>query len=255
MLKVVRTGAVFLLLGIIINISVAWGLTAWNWTPRLEQVDFQWNLSGTTRLRMWTILQGEEIGCVRAKATWQEKPQTRGTWGGLAQSGNPVSVMAHLSGVLQPAEADRTGTPTSHCRVMDSAGWPMLSLWCCVKARQARMFGPLRMSPTGCIDRSLAGGVELPPGIARGPRDEPWRALPLYPLWPGFAINSLVFGCALGLVFAFGSALRRKRRRRRGLCEHCGYDLRGRRDAHDRCPECGAIASLRVSKKIVPCVP
>lgn len=240
MLKVVRTGAVFLLLGIIINISVAWGLTAWNWTPRLEQVAFQWRLTGTTRLRMWMILHAEEIGRVRVKTSWKEGSPAKGTWGGLAHSGNPVSVMAGWPGLLRPAKEDRTDMPASHCRVMDSAGWPMLSLWCCVEGKQAGKLGPLTMSPTACIDRTLAGGVELPRAVGGGPRDEPWRALPLYPLWPGFAINSLVFGCALGLVFAWGSALRRKRRRRRGLCEQCGYDLRGRGDAHDRCPECGS---------------
>ena len=36
---------------------------------------------------------------------------------------------------------------------------------------------------------------------------------------------------------------RRNRRRRRGLCPTCGYDLRGL--THDRCPECGAPSSPR----------
>ena len=32
--------------------------------------------------------------------------------------------------------------------------------------------------------------------------------------------------------------IERQERRRRGLCEHCGYDLRGTQPGR-RCPECG----------------
>jgi hypothetical protein len=44
---------------------------------------------------------------------------------------------------------------------------------------------------------------------------------------------------ALLPALALRSRLRRSRRQRRGLCVHCGYDLRG---SPDRCPECGAVA-------------
>jgi hypothetical protein len=37
---------------------------------------------------------------------------------------------------------------------------------------------------------------------------------------------------------AVGTRLRRRRRRSRGLCPACGYDVRASRD---RCPECGAL--------------
>lgn len=42
---------------------------------------------------------------------------------------------------------------------------------------------------------------------------------------------------------------RRARRRRRGQCERCGYDLRGRETSPDRsrCPECGSQTTARPS--------
>ncbi len=64
--------------------------------------------------------------------------------------------------------------------------------------------------------------------------------LPIDPVWPGFAYNALAFGggawallaapSLVGLVFGT-----KRRRRRRGLCVACGYDMRGL----DACPECG----------------
>jgi hypothetical protein len=61
------------------------------------------------------------------------------------------------------------------------------------------------------------------------------RRLPLMPLWPGFAGSTLVYG-----VFSFAglttlAALRRMRRRTRGLCVPCGYPL----GESARCSECG----------------
>jgi hypothetical protein len=44
--------------------------------------------------------------------------------------------------------------------------------------------------------------------------------------------------CALGPAALLAPIGRRRRRRREGRCEACGYDMRGARV--DRCPECGA---------------
>ena len=68
------------------------------------------------------------------------------------------------------------------------------------------------------------------------------KALPLRPIWPGFAINTVFYAAILWLL-AFGLfAARRVIRRKRGLCLKCGYDLRGAE--HEVCPECGADGSL-----------
>jgi hypothetical protein len=58
--------------------------------------------------------------------------------------------------------------------------------------------------------------------------------------------DAVVFGMALPLalvmlVMYLRLGWRRDARRRRGLCEACGYDLRGAAQADAPCPECGAV--------------
>jgi hypothetical protein len=73
------------------------------------------------------------------------------------------------------------------------------------------------------------------------------RGLPLSPVWPGFAINWLLFTViwfvlwrllAVPVQRAVGAVLFRGRnRRKRGHCPACGYDLLN--DFGKGCPECG----------------
>ena len=68
------------------------------------------------------------------------------------------------------------------------------------------------------------------------------KLLPLRPIWPGFAINTVFYAVVLWLLFALGGtpfALRRRRRIKRGLCPKCAYDLRGIESS--ACPECGCL--------------
>ncbi len=90
----------------------------------------------------------------------------------------------------------------------------------------------------------IEGGLDL--GLEPWPAPSPgggfaWpKALPLRPMWPGFAINTLFYAAILWLVIPGPFALRRLIRRRRGLCAACGYDLR--HAEHEACPECGVTA-------------
>jgi hypothetical protein len=67
------------------------------------------------------------------------------------------------------------------------------------------------------------------------------KALPIAPIWPGFAVDTL-FYAALAWGFWRGQVwLRRRWRRSRGRCPRCGYSLAGLAvsPAGAVCPECG----------------
>jgi hypothetical protein len=75
----------------------------------------------------------------------------------------------------------------------------------------------------------------------------PWSAdpdrgsIPLIPIWRGLAVDAGFFGAAWALVVVLPIAAfrwaRDARRRRRGWCAACGYDMQGVSGAP--CPECG----------------
>jgi predicted RNA-binding Zn-ribbon protein involved in translation (DUF1610 family) len=74
----------------------------------------------------------------------------------------------------------------------------------------------------------------------RGQADDLWQGT-----WPVFHTVAPLWSFAL--VFMIGAgiwplvALRRVRRRRKGRCSQCGYDLTG--NVSGRCPECGSTVA------------
>lgn len=62
--------------------------------------------------------------------------------------------------------------------------------------------------------------------------------LPLRPIWPGFAVDTLLYGAVVFMLYCVPGMVREAVRRHRGACARCGYDVRG--STGSVCPECGA---------------
>jgi hypothetical protein len=80
----------------------------------------------------------------------------------------------------------------------------------------------------------------------RSPKDSPppvGGSVPLRPIWPGFAVNTVLYAIILWLLICGPFIARRLIRIKRGRCPKCGYDLRGQPPEDGagagRCPECG----------------
>lgn len=95
-------------------------------------------------------------------------------------------------------------------------GWPMYTMYWCMVTDPAT-------PDTAPVERGL---LEIGTD-----------SLPLYPIFPGFLINTLVYSGVWIVIFFSIAALVRPDNRRRGRCPMCGYDLRGAFDSG--CSECG----------------
>lgn len=87
---------------------------------------------------------------------------------------------------------------------------------------------------------SFVSGIRIPKGwnaLHFTPYAPEFNLLPIMPIWPGFAINTLIFALVPALLWLPLGPLKRARRRRRGRCVSCGYDLSG--ITGKSCPECG----------------
>lgn len=122
---------------------------------------------------------------------------------------------------LRPASVDDLHMQAWYRQV----GWPLPALTGSIHwVRQIR---------NADIIYAVKGGVQLP----RDKNFQP-RALPLTPVWPGFVVDWLLWSMAWFAPLAGIASLRHWRRKRKGLCTHCGYSLTGLPEA-SVCPECG----------------
>jgi hypothetical protein len=208
----------FLLLGAIVNVAVAWACALWSGLGK-----------GIARVSLtvpaaWPAYL-QQCGWPAPYATWR-----------VADVGPGVTII-----VTHGGDRDVTWDRSD----LD-AGKSNVTLYeCCfgvpMRALEWRLYGA-----QGADAARLCRDAALAPGSRTGyacpsfiPTAEPsrHRCLPTAPIWPGFAINTLLYGVILWLLFAATGMVRRRRRIERGLCPRCTYDLRGA--LADGCPECG----------------
>lgn len=225
MLKWARRTAIFLLLGAIVNVGVAWWL-GWRvlYQPGSLQItnepmepgefvpqEFRNELLGPAGLSISRTRQfGADHVQVHKGTTmrWADQPVI------------PLDTLWPHWGPLagrEPREIYESMTnPIGHT----ARGWPMVSMWC---AFERGTHGPVQ------------GGIHL------GHKQTPDTfivtdlVLPLRPIWTGFAVNTAFYASLAWILVAVPAAWRRRRRIRRGLCGACAYP----RGTSPVCTECG----------------
>ena len=213
MLKWARRIFVFLLLGAILNVAVAWGCVAAGRRARRTYVVYRNPRNGEVPVLGVEATFGFEIAC--GINDW---------WMLYATDDGSDQPAAYLGRAWWPERGVEYGFST-HA----AAGWPMLSLRECVSN----------------FPNPLVPVADLNSGVATPPASSPVEVvsdrigipalLSLRPIVPGFVIDTLLYSGAIVIVLLGGSTLQQLVRRRRSLCAHCGYP----RGTSPVCTECG----------------
>ena len=227
----------FLLLGAVVNVGVAWGSAAWHYVAQATRIP------GVTLLEdgstSWMIASYRSRVAHRMHSVWG--PSALLTWQPSGVS--PTELARGWIHILAPDAADE-GEPTG-ARVFDGRGWPMISMWSALEVEFVVQQTPgpgLRASP-GKVTR-VTSGIELAPYSqfrSEAPQHQ-YRVLPLGIVWSGFALNTLVFAATGFFLVVVLRYSRLAFRVGAGHCPGCAYDLRSA--AHDQCPECGRLVRL-----------
>jgi len=215
----------FLLLGAIVNVAVAWGCAQLSGISLPESALAEPDL--TPELAEWWLARFPERDPYPRELSSEQLLMDFDPGGAIVWEAEAFGISACSMIVLVPKqEASCTW-----------AGWPMKTMsgeWRWLQQQPGlHDVGLIRFA---LIDRH---------------KDDPWsyvfhRFLPLRPIWPGFAINTVFYALILWLLFAGPFVLRRRWRIRRGLCPKCAYDLRKRPSDSSVCPECGAAPAPRL---------
>ena len=226
----------FLLVGAIVNILVAWGcafrmpgtetdLVARAVTEFYEDEEYRWEVA------CWEHHVATAWGVKAIVASRMKGMKASG----LAFGTHPRELLPAWSNLDSPTSRfasvriDYANWSSAMDRITEErsnlgCGWPLLVLWCDAEYFEQR-------DPPLEVSGALVWG--------NGAADI--RVLPLRLIWPGFIINTLFYGVMLWLLIPGPFVLRRLIRIKRGRCPKCGYDLRGQPPEIGAagCPECG----------------
>ena len=228
--------ALFLILGAIVNVTVAWGCASF--VPvRMTEIKAEFaSYEQQWQAQPWAARFDQSL--LPGASTYKGKQVGR----------EAMSVMLFFHTMHRPPADFPNGEGSVQSDIVElgriDAGWPLPTMW-----GQVWTIGQIEHAER----RDLKGGVIMD-GVIRGirqPDDDfnfsfsDMNLLPVRPLWPGFAINTVFYAGVLWLLFAAPFALRRWRRIKRGLCPKCAYPV----GTSTVCTECGKAL---VCKRVLP---
>ena len=207
---------VFLLLGMVVNVAVAWGCAVTG--PHSWMLDDLRLLSDQEKERLWQRYIGEF-------------DQDERIYGGTSSSAR----LTHINLASFPKVFEPRADPVilASCDIV-RAGLPFRSLEGSTHSRDRRDEHKLWNEHLMSVRRVLLTERTLS-----------WFGqIPTKPIWPGFAINTFFYAAIVWGLWSSPFTARRMVRRKRGRCINCGYDLRGTSGVNSGgggvCSECGA---------------
>ena len=236
--ELVAAAVVWLLLGALVNVAVAWALSllidpfsigAANSPPGSVQA---WNRLGARRsedgVYWWAAAATGGAGALRLNAATREAGEFDDDYGDDPRDVVPRWWRPEGWGpnAAEPMQA-----------AAEARGWPLLSMWHGVRYRD-HVGGRGRMQSLGGFEVSLLPVWRDPTPFSN--YDQP-RTLPLRVIPSGFALSAAFYALLLWLIVTAPRAWRRRRRAKRGLCPHCAYPV----GPSPVCTECGSPVQPR----------